>query len=91
MKMADGSVYKGSVDFMGDKPVSTEEIRTLFSEENNAQFHLSDWMFSKTLKDGSYYYALRVNTEEDIAKYWHQLVTITVVMREVRPISYLIR
>ena len=90
VRMADGSVYKGSVDFMSEKPLSAEEIRTLFGEENNGQFRLSDWMLSKTLKDGSYYYALRVNTEEDIAKYWHQLVTITVVMREVRPISYLI-
>ena len=90
VKMAGGSVYKGSVDFMSENPISAEEIRTLFGEENSAQFHLSDWMFSKTLKDGSYYYVLRINTEEDIAEYWHQLVMITVVMREVRPISYLI-
>ena len=91
VKMANGSVYKGTVDFMSKNPMSEEEIRELFGPENDPKFRLSDWMFSRILNDGSYYYVLRINTEEDIAEYWHQLVTITVVMREVRPISYLIR
>ena len=91
VKMADGSVYKGSVDFMSKNPLSAEELRELFGAEYNAQFQLSDWMFSKLLKEGSYYYMLRINTEKDIAEYWHQLTAVTVVMREVKPISYLIR
>ena len=91
VKMANGSVYKGSVDFMSRNPLSAEEIRKMYSAETAAQFQLSDWMFSQLLKDGSYYYMLRINTEEDIAEYWHQLTAVTVVMREVQPISYLIR
>ena len=91
VKMPDGSVYKGSVDFMSDNPYSAEEIRELYGGENNLEFQLSDWMFSNLLKDGSYYYVLRINTEEDIAEHWHQLTAVTVVISEVRPISYLIR
>ena len=78
-------------DTVEDTNATIDEIRELFGPENNGRFHLSDWMFSKLLKDGSYYYTLRVNTEEDIAEYWHQLTAVTVVMREVQPISYLIR
>ena len=76
---------------MSKNPLSAEEIRELYGTENNAKFQLSDWMFSKLLKDGSYYYMIRINTEEDIAEYWHQLTSVTVVMRQVQPISYLIR
>ena len=91
VKMSNGSVYKGSVDYMSKNPLSAEEIRELYGSENNAQLQLSDWIFSKLLKDGSYYYMIRINTEEDVAEYWHQLTEVTVVMREVQPISYLIR
>ena len=91
VKMADGSVCKGSVDFMSENPLSAEELRDLYGAEHNAKFQFSDWMFSKLLKDDSYYYMIRINTEEDVAEYWHQLTAVTVVMREVRPISYLMR
>ena len=90
VQMPGGGVFKGYVDHMGTAPMSAEELRDLYGYEHNGPFSLSDWMFSKVLKDGSYYYVLRINTEDDIAEYWHQLVAITVVMREVRPISYLI-
>ena len=91
IKMADGSVYQGIVDYSGEYPFSAEEIHKMYGPESNAVFQMSDWMFSKLLKNGRYYYMIRIHTEDNIAGYWHQLTATTIVMRQVRPVSYLMR
>ena len=84
IKMADGSTYTGEIEYVGKIPLSAEEIRKYYG------LVLSDWVQDNLLEDSRYCYDFTVRTQEDISEYWHKIVSITVVLREVKPISYLL-
>ena len=89
--MADGSTYKGTVSYMGKIAMSAEEVRSIFSMDALGKaLGLEDWLLDDLLGDGSYFYMLDVKTDEDISDYWHQIADVTVVLREDRPISFLL-
>ena len=91
VSMADGSTYTGSVSYMDSNALSAEEIWHLYSvKENESEDGLTDWILSNLLGDGQYFYVVVVETEDDISAYWHRLADATVVLREVKPISYLL-
>ena len=91
VSMADGSTYTGSVKLSDGTVLSTVEILELYSVHANGDDDgLGDWILTSLLGDGQYFYEVVVETEEDISAYWHRLVDVTVVLREVKPISYLL-
>ena len=89
VRMADGNSFSGKVAGMSNLPLSIEEIHEQYSGAGNEGF--SDWVFENLLRDSRYCYTLQVTTDEDISAYWHQIADVTIVLREVRPISYLFK
>lgn len=94
IRMPDGKTVPGTLGFFSTVPYSAEELRrTYSSEETYAErtSAFSDWVMDKLLDGCNYAYLIRIDTQEDISDYWHQLVQLTIVMDEVRPISFLLR
>lgn len=89
--MADGKSFSGTVTQMEDTPISAEEVRKEYAvQQTMNQYNLSDWILDTLLGDSKYFYVLIVETEEDISAYWRMLAKLTIILDEVRPISYLL-
>ena len=68
-----------------------DEIRKLYSTDSPGNNEgLDDWMLDNLLGEGRFFYILYVETDEDISGYWYNMVNVTVVLREVQPIYYLL-
>ena len=94
VRTPDGRTLSATMTYFSTTPRSAEELKADFAEntdpgEEHSAF--SDWMMDKLLDGCDYAYVMTVETEEDISAYWHQIVQVTVVMDEVRPISFLLR
>ena len=85
--MPDGKTFTGTVNPMDDEVLSAEEVLERCSSSG---YGLTDWLLSNILGSGKYFYTLTVETEEDISAYWHQLCHISIILSEVRPISFLL-
>lgn len=89
--MIDNNTYEGTVKYMGDKALPVDEVWEAYSVGGDmALVGLTDWIKENLLGDSKYVYPLFVETEEDISEYWHQTATVTLILYEVRPISYLL-
>ena len=43
------------------------------------------------LMNGTYFYVIEIDTQEDLGSYQGELVEVSVIMNEISPISFLIR
>ena len=92
VRMADGKTVKGHVQYMAQFPMSSNEIRESFGADSLGTAEAFDeWMLEKLLEDSTYSYFLVVETDEDISGYWHQVADVTIIIDEVRPISFLMK
>ncbi len=80
--MGDGSIYHGTVQFHSENPKTATDYQT--------EYDIPGWMISR-LMTSDYLYAIGIQPEEPIERYESQLATVSVVVRDVRPISFLMR
>ena len=82
IKMSDRSTLTGTVSWVSATPYTQEEL--------SGEFKYSSWEMSN-LADGVYSYIIVIDTSKDLADYQGQLVEVSVIMKEVSPISFLLR
>jgi len=80
--LGDGSVFQGNVSFYSDTPQT--------AQAHQAEYDIPDWMMSR-LMAGDYLYAVGIELEESAAWSASQLASVSIVVREVKPISFLMR
>ena len=91
VRMADGKTVKGHVQYMSQYPESSDEVRDSYGNDDpNTTVNFDEWMLEKLLENSTYSYYLTIETDEDISEYWHQVVDVTIIINEVRPISFLV-
>ena len=93
IRMPDGRTFSGTMHYFSASPQSVDELKETYSADSNSAASseiFSDWMMDKLLDGCDYAYLMAIETEGDISAYWHQIVQVTVVMDEVRPISFLL-
>jgi len=94
VRMQDGRTFPAEMTFFSISPFSAEELKKTYSASYYSEVRdtvFSDWMMDKLLDNCNYAYLMIIETEDDISDYWHQLAQITVVVGEVRPISFLFK
>lgn len=94
VRMPDGKTFPAILNYFSTSPYSAEELKEMFSESPGGDPEkpfFSDWMMDKILDGCNYAYLMKVETTEDISDYWHEVVQVTVVIDEVRPISFLLQ
>ena len=91
IRMPDRNYVKGNVIFMTPEPLSSEEIKELFSPAPDIVTHLTDWIYDVLLEDSLYSYVVIIQTEEDVSPYWHQVADASFIIDEIKPISLLTR
>ena len=88
--MADGNSFSGRVVESSTNPQSAEQLKKLYGTIGGVEI-FSDWMLDHLLGDSVYNYFLVIETDEDISAYWRQVVDVTIIIREVQPITLLMR
>ena len=92
LHMPDGTSYDGHISYMSAFPQSSDELRDLHGPTGESEAgHFSEWVLNYLLEDSAYNYVAYIETEEDISSYWHQVVEVTIITGEVKPISLLMR
>ena len=92
IRMPDGVYVKGVITSMTSQPLSSEEIRGMYGEDNANDDVLSDWMLGILLEEDSCYsYMFFIETQEDVSEYWHQIAEASIITDEIPPISLLTR
>ena len=59
-------------------------------EELSELFGYTRWKINH-LMNGTYFYVIEIDTQEDLGSYQGELVEVSVIMNEISPISFLIR
>ena len=80
--MGDGSICQGTVQFCSEGPKSATDYQ--------ADYEIPGCMISR-LMTSDYLYVIGIQPEEPVERFKGQLATVSVVVREVRPISFLMR
>ena len=90
--LPDGTVFQAKLEFMLDPTLSEEEIRSMFDGTDFDFRVYSDWTLDQLLGNGTYFYFTSFESAEEIPlEYYHKVADVTIVMEEVRPISFLMR
>lgn len=90
--LPNGKSVSGKVLYMSHYPQSSEEIHDQFGQNDiNTSGVFTDWVLDYLLENSKYSYPMTIETDEDITPYWHQVVDVTIIIGEVRPISLLIK
>ena len=82
VKMPDRTTSKGIVISSSESPKSQEELSELFGYTRWEMNHLVN---------GTYFYVIEIDTQEDLGSYQGELVEVSVIMNAISPISFLIR
>ena len=88
--MADGSSFTGVVTYSSQDPQSADTLKKQYGTIGGIEI-FSEWSLNHLLQDSLYNYALTIETDEDISAYWRQVVDVTIIIREVQPITLLMR
>ena len=82
VKMPDRTTSKGIIIYSSDSPESQEEL--------SESFGYSRWKMNHRM-NGTYFYIIEIDTQEDLSSYQEELVEVSVIMNETSPISFLIQ
>ncbi len=82
VKMPDRSTSRGVIISASESPGSQEELSELFG--------FTRWKMNH-LMNGTYFYVIEIDAQKDLSNYQGELVAVSVIMREITPISFLIR
>ena len=93
----DGRQFKGKTLPLSRTPMSSDELRKMYGEENDwdtsfseyTQWFYSEWLLDTMLEDDGYYYIFMVETQDNLKDYFHQIADLTFTLKEVRPYSFL--
>ena len=80
--MPDRTTSEGRILSSSESPKSQEELSELFG--------YTPWVMNH-LMNGTYFYVIEIDTQEDLGSYQGELVEVSVIMNEISPISFLIR
>lgn len=81
IRMTDGTTVNGTVTSVASTPLSKEEAVVLID---------NDWLSSNLVTD-NYSQLISINPGQELSNYSYQLVQVSVITEEVRPISFLMR
>ena len=82
VKMPDHTTSDGIIVSSSESPKTQEELSQLFGYTRWEMNHLMN---------GTYFYVIEIDTQEDLGSYQGELVEVSVIMDEISPISFLIR
>ncbi len=89
VRTGDGSTFDGEVIYMMATPLSSDEIKTMLEEQG--QGLTSDWMASYLIEEGTYSFVVMIDVKGDVSEYADQVVSLTIITDEVKPISFLLK
>lgn len=89
LRMGDGRTIDGEIVGMTSVPQSSDEIKELLGADGIG--FTNEWAIDYLVGDSVFSYTVTIMTEEDLSVYYNQIVGVTIITDEVKPISFLLK